>query len=37
VVRRGSATGDNVRVLVHRWCRPGRKPKRRTRDMLADA
>jgi RNA-directed DNA polymerase len=37
VVRRDPATGDNVRVLVHRWCRPGRKPTRRTRDMLADA
>ena len=37
VVRRDSATGDTIRVLVHRWCRPGRKPKRRTLDMLADA
>jgi RNA-directed DNA polymerase len=37
VVRRDPATGDNARVLVHRWCRPGRKPKRRTLDMLADA
>jgi RNA-directed DNA polymerase len=37
VVRRDSATGDPVRVLVHRWCHPGRTPKRRTLDMLADA
>jgi RNA-directed DNA polymerase len=37
LVRRDPATGDSVRVLVHRWCRPGRKPKRGTRDMLADA
>ena len=37
VVRRDSATGDTIRVFVHRWCRPGRKPKRRTLDMLADA
>jgi RNA-directed DNA polymerase len=37
VVRREAATGDKTRVLVHRWCRPGRKPTRRTRDTLADA
>ncbi len=37
VVRRDSATGETARVLVHRWCRPGRTPKRRTLDMLADA
>ena len=37
LVRRDPATGNIARVLVHRWCRPGRKPKRRTLDMLADA
>ena len=37
VVRRDPATRDCARVLVHRWCRPGRKPTRRTRDALADA
>ena len=29
--------GDKTRVLVHRWCRPGRPSKRRTLDMLTDA
>ncbi|MHB1207899.1 MAG: hypothetical protein ACYCZX_20205 [Rhodospirillaceae bacterium] len=37
VVRRDSAIGDTIRDLVHRWCRPGRTPKRLTLDMLADA
>jgi RNA-directed DNA polymerase len=27
VVRRDPATGDNTRVLVHRWCRPGRQQR----------
>jgi len=27
VVRRDPATGDMTRVLVHRWCRPGRSPQ----------
>jgi RNA-directed DNA polymerase len=26
-VRRDPATGDTTRVLVHRWCRPGRSPR----------
>jgi RNA-directed DNA polymerase len=37
LVSRDPATGDNARVLVHRWCRPGRKQTRRTLDALADA
>ena len=36
VVRRDPATGDTTRVLVHRWCRPGRSP-RSTSYALADA
>ena len=36
VVRRDPATGEMTRVLVHRWCRPGRSP-RSTSDALADA
>jgi RNA-directed DNA polymerase len=36
VVRRDPATGDTTRVLVHRWCRPGRSP-RSTSHVLADA
>ena len=36
VVRRDPATGDMTRVLVHRWCRPGRSP-RSTSYVLADA
>ena len=36
VVRRNPATGDTTRVLVHRWCRPGRHP-RSTSNALADA
>jgi RNA-directed DNA polymerase len=36
VVRRDPATGDMTRVLVHRWCRPGRSP-RSTSNVLADA
>jgi hypothetical protein len=36
VVRRDPATGDTTRVLIHRWCRPGRFP-RSTSNGLADA
>jgi hypothetical protein len=36
VVRRDPATGDPTRVLVHRWCRPGRSP-RSTSYALTDA
>jgi RNA-directed DNA polymerase len=36
VVRRDPATGEMTRVLVHRWCRPGR-PLRSTSYVLADA
>jgi RNA-directed DNA polymerase len=36
VVRRDPATGEMTRVLVHRWCRPGRSP-RSTSYVLADA
>jgi hypothetical protein len=36
VVRRDPATGNTTRVLVHRWCRPGRSP-RSTSYALADA
>jgi RNA-directed DNA polymerase len=36
VMRRDPATGDTTRVLVHRWCRPGRSP-RSTSHALADA
>jgi hypothetical protein len=36
VVRRDPATGDTTRVLVHRWCRPGRSRGRpRTRWPIA--
>ena len=35
-VRRDPATGETTRVLVHRWCRPGRSP-RSTSYALADA
>ena len=36
VVRLDPATGATTRVLVHRWCRPGRSP-RSTSNELADA
>jgi hypothetical protein len=36
VVSRDPATGEITRVLVHRWCRPGRSP-RSTSYALADA
>jgi hypothetical protein len=36
VVPHDPATGDPIRVLVHRWCRPGRSP-RSTSHALADA
>jgi hypothetical protein len=36
VVRRDPATGDTIRVLVNRWCRPGRSP-RSTSYALTDA
>jgi hypothetical protein len=36
VVRRDPDTGESARVLVHRWCRPGRSP-RSTSQALADA
>jgi hypothetical protein len=35
-VRRDPVTGDTTRVLVHRWCRPGRSP-RSISYALADA
>jgi RNA-directed DNA polymerase len=36
VVRRDPATGEMIRLLIHRWCRPGRLP-RPASATLADA